>query len=139
MTADEAAVRAVLDSFWAGWEHLDADEVLATLVDDAALTFIGTDRDEYWHGHEAVRAPFRAMTEAFAEEHVEWWEGDPRIAVAGAVAWASGRLHTVVVLLDGTTVEDDVRTTFVLRRRDEGWRIVQAHVSVAPAAPVAAY
>ena len=139
MTADETAARAVIDRFWAGWEHLDAAEVLATLSNDDVLTFIGTDRDEYWHGHDAVEGPFRAMTQAFASERVEWWAGDPRIAVSGDIAWASGRLHTIVVLRDGARVEDDVRTTFILRRAIDGWRIVHAHVSVAPAAAVAAY
>jgi ketosteroid isomerase-like protein len=135
----EAAVRATLHRFWAGWERLDVDAVLATLLADESLTFIGTDAGEYWQGHQAVVGPFRAMASAFVEERVCWFPGDPRVEVSGDLAWASGRLRTVVVRLDGSPTEADVRTTYVLRRVGDGWRIAQAHVSVAPEAPVAAY
>lgn len=136
---DAAGAGAAIDAFWSGWERLDAGAVLGALVPDDTLVFIGTDADEYWHGYQAVVGPVRAMTAAFAEERVAWLPGDPGIEVLGDVAWASGRLHTTVIGLDGQAAEADVRATFVLRRADDGWRIAQAHISVAPPMPVAAY
>lgn len=136
---DVAAARAAIDAFWSGWERLEPDAVLDTLVPDDTLVFIGTDANEYWQGYRAVVGPFRAMTDAFAEERVVWRPGDPRIEVVGDVAWASGRLHTTVIGLDREAVETDVRATFVLRRADDEWRIAQAHISIAPSSPVAAY
>jgi ketosteroid isomerase-like protein len=134
-----SAVRDTLERFWAGWRSLNVDAILATLVRDETLTFIGTDAEEYWQGIDAVAEPFRAMTAAFAEEQVAWDPGDPRIDVAGDIAWASGRLHAAVVLRDGSPAESDLRTTYVLRRLGGQWQIALAHISVAPPAPVAAY
>lgn len=135
----EAGIRATLDEFWSGWERLDIEAVLATLIADNSLTFIGTDGDEYWQGYPAVVEPLHAMARAFAEERVAWFHGDPRVDIAGDVAWASGRLRTVVVFRDGSSAETDIRATLVVRRVDKTWRITQAHISVAPVAPVAVY
>jgi ketosteroid isomerase-like protein len=61
----------------------------------------------------------------------------PHIQVEGDLAWADARLDTSLTA-DGQRVEARMRTSWVLRRAAR-WEIVQAHFSVAPNAPVAAY
>ena len=133
---DDEAVMAVLDRFRTGWEALDADAVLACFARDAGIVVIGTDENEYWRGFDALVAPFRSMVGAFRDP-VYRWEAPPQIHVDGDVAWADGRLDTSLIS-DGQRLAVSMRTSWVLRR-GEDWEIVQAHFSVAPAAPVAAY
>lgn len=133
---DEGAVLAVLDRFRLGWEALDADAVLACFANDPQIVVIGTDEDEYWRGFDALVEPFRTMVGTFTNP-VYRWVAAPHIHVEGDVAWADGRLDTSLTA-DGERLSVGMRTSWVLRRTAR-WEIVQAHFSVAPAAPVAAY
>ncbi|MDP9468948.1 MAG: nuclear transport factor 2 family protein [Chloroflexota bacterium] len=134
--SDDAAVLAVLDRFRLGWEALDPEAVLGCFANDPEIVVIGTDEGEYWRGFDALVEPFRTMTGAFTDPVYRWVE-PPRIHVHGDVAWADGRLDTSVTSHD-QRLSVLMRTSWVLRRT-ASWEIVQAHFSVAPAAPVAAY
>jgi uncharacterized protein (TIGR02246 family) len=133
----EAEVAAVLERFRRGWEEHDIDAVLSCFAESDETVVIGTDADEYWRGYRSLVEPFRAMASAFEEARYRWSTG-PVIGVDGDHAWADGTLDTAVVA--GTQrVEARLRTTWLLRRRAEGWRVMQAHFSVAPAAAVVTY
>lgn len=134
--SDEDAVVAVLDQFRRGWEALDADAVLACFARDPQIVVIGTDEGEYWRGFDALVEPFRSMVGAFTDPVYDW-PSPPQIHVDGDIAWADGRLDTSLTA-DGERLAVSMRTSWVLRRGVR-WEIVQAHFSVAPAAPVAAY
>jgi len=136
VVSEEAGVLAVLDRFRMGWETLDAGVVLDCFAADPQLTVIGTDEDEYWRGFVALIKPFRSMVGTFTDPVYQWAE-PPHIQVAGDLAWADGRLDTSLTS-GGQRLAVQMRTSWVLRRRGR-WEIVQAHFSVAPNAPVAAY
>lgn len=134
-SADEVA--AVLERFRAGWEALDADAVLDCFADSEETVVIGTDADEYWRGSDSFAEPFRAMGAAFEEARYGWAQG-PVITVQGTLAWADGVLDTALTA-GGHRVEARLRTTWVLRAGPSGWKVAQAHFSVAPPAAVAPY
>lgn len=134
--SDSDAVLEVLERFRRGWETLDPDAVLACFAQDPQIVVIGTDAGEYWRGFDALVKPFRTMTDVFSDAVYRWVE-PPRIRVAGEVAWADARLDASLTS-NGQSLGVLMRTTWVLRRTAR-WEIVQAHFSVAPAAPVAAY
>jgi ketosteroid isomerase-like protein len=136
VVSDEDAVLAVLDQFRRGWETLDAEAVLDCFARDPGTVVIGTDEGEYWRGFDALVEPFRVMTGAFTDP-VYRWEGPPHIHVAGNIAWADGTLDTSLTA-GGQQLDVTMRTSWVLHRGTR-WEVVQAHFSVAPAAPVAAY
>lgn len=134
----EDEVRATVDRFWAGWEALDAAAVLGTIAPRPDTVIIGTDESEYWVGPETMVGPFEAMMSVFEEEHVRWEPGDPLIDIRDGIAWVVGRAR-VSVRAGGEGTDSTMRTTFVLERFDAGWRIVHAHFSVPPPAPVVGY
>ena len=134
--SDAAAVLSVLDRFRAGWEGLDAEAVLDCFAHDAKVVVIGTDAGEYWRGFDALVDPFRAMVGAFTEPVYRWID-PPHIEVLGEVAWADAPLEAALTADSGRMVVV-MRTSWVLRHR-ERWEVVQAHFSVAPPSPVAAY
>jgi ketosteroid isomerase-like protein len=134
-SADE--VLGVLERFRSGWESNDIGGVLGCFADTTETVVIGTDEGEYWRGHASLVAPFQAMGAAFKQAQYRWQES-PSITVAGDVAWADGVLDTALVA-SGVPTQVRMRTSFVLRRRPEGWRVVLGHFSVAAANQVAAY
>lgn len=138
MVVSRNGIRAAVDRFWAGWEALDADASLAAVADDPGVIFIGTDADEYWVGRDAMIRPFRAMVAAFDEERVRWADGDPVVEVRGDVGWVVGRA-SVSVRTGAEVVTSAMRATFILEHADGDWRIVHAHFSVPPAAPLVEY
>lgn len=134
--SDAGDVLAVLDRFRTGWEALDADAVLDCFARDPEVVVIGTDQDEVWRGYEALVEPFHVMVDAFTDLDYRW-AAPPHVVVHGEVAWADAVLATQLTAA-GERLAVTMRTSWVLRRADR-WQIVQAHFSVAPPAPVAAY
>jgi ketosteroid isomerase-like protein len=130
-------VRDVLERFRAGWEALDIPAVLDCFANDPNTVVIGTDANEYWRGFNALLGPFHAMGDAFGDAHYAWAQG-PAITMAGDLAWADGVLDTSMTA-DRAQIDVRLRTTWVLRLQPEGWKIMQAHFSVAPTSPVVAY
>lgn len=135
--SDDGDVRKVLERFRSGWETLDVETVLGCFEPSDATTVVGTDATEYWRGYESFTGPFRVMTDAFEAPRYAWALA-PRVEIAGETAWADGVLDTTLVTESGE-VRAELRSTWVLRRRQEGWKVVQAHFSVAPDTPVAEY
>ena len=131
---DAAAVLGVLEHVRAGWEQLDSEAVLACFEPMASTVVIGTDAPEYWIGYESFEDSFRAMGEAFSDAEYRWTDG-PSVAIQDGVAWSTGRLVGTFTSGDDRIVLD-MRTTHVLRRGEDGWRIVQGHYSLAAAEPV---
>lgn len=134
--SDTGDVLAVLDRFRTGWEALDADAILSCFAPDPEVVVIGTDRDEWWQGYDALVEPFHDMVGAFSDVEYRWDE-PPHVVVLGEVAWADAVLDTRLTAA-GERLSVTMRTSWVLRRTAR-WEVMQAHFSVPPLAPVAAY
>lgn len=134
VSADQQGVRDILEGIRVGWEAMDVEAVLSCFEEKAGTVVIGTDESEYWIGFEAFAEPFRQMTDAFTNAEYHWGSGEPIVELEGNVAWSTGRL--MATFLSGETpVELNMRTTHVLRKGADGWRIVQGHYSLAAAEP----
>jgi ketosteroid isomerase-like protein len=141
VVGDDAPARtevlAVLERFRLGWERLDPALVLSTVARRQDVVVYGTDAAERWVGYGALVEPFRAQAAAFSHAVYTWSDG-PRVWVRGEAAWACGELR-VRLMAGGREVEATMRSTFVLSREADDWRIVHAHFSVGAQAPVADY
>ena len=124
----------VLERVRDGWERMDGEAVLACFEPGPGTVVIGTDAPEYWIGFDAFAEPFRKMANTFSNAVYRWADG-PSVDMEDGVAWSTGRLIGVFES-EGQHVELDMRTTHVLRRGPDGWRIVQGHYSAAAAEPV---
>ena len=130
---DERDVLDVLERIRDGWERMDGRDVLGCFELDSRTAVIGTDESEYWIGYGAFKQPFLAMAGTFSEASYQWTDG-PSVDIDGDVAWSTGKLLGVFLSGDDR-IELDMRTTHVLRRGPDGWRIVQGHYSVAASEP----
>jgi ketosteroid isomerase-like protein len=54
---------------------------------------------------------------------------DRKVSIAGDVAYAYIRFWCRAVMTSGAAVDGQVRQTFILRKRDDGWAIVHYHES----------
>ena len=100
-----------------------AEAVDETLSTDDAVTFIGTDPNEFWRGHDTITRIWGEQLRelggfklkpgklvAFAEGDVGWFADDPTFELS------EGEVAT--------------RITGVLRRENGGWKLVQGHASI---------
>ena len=128
MTDEQAIdeVRAVLDEFAARYSAKDADGALAAMAGDD-IVLVGTGADEVRFGLAEARAQIeRDMSQA---DELDFRFDDLRINVVGDTAFAFAN-----VAFRGSAGEASfemaARMTAGLVHTDDGWRFVQAHLSV---------
>ncbi len=114
-----AVVRKIYDLLSAG----DAEAFDPLISSTEALTFIGTDPNE-WH---TDRASILELLRAQAGAGVKARPGDIQAFEEGDAGWAADR--GAFVLPDGSEVP--FRLTVAFLREDGQWHIIQAHASVA--------
>lgn len=114
---------AVVDAFHDALNSGDGDAAIAQMAPDVVIFEAGgaeMSRDEYAGGHLGGDMRFAAV--------VQREVADRQHAIAGDVAWVLTRTRTT-----GTMGEREIDSrgveTMVLRRTDEGWKIVHIHWS----------
>jgi len=85
---------------------------------------IGTDPEEWWAGYATITRVFKAQLEEAGGFQI--LADTPQAYCDGSIGWLAGQ--PTVKLPDGTEVP--VRLTAVLRREQNGWKIVQWHFSI---------
>lgn len=126
------AVHEVLERIRIGMEHLDMDMVLDCFDHGSEVVVVGTDLGEYWMGFEAFEEPFRRMGTAFSDATYWWDDGNPVVVARETWALASGSLNGRFSSESGE-VTLPMRTTHAFEKRADGWKILQAHYSLASA------
>ena len=126
-----AAVRGVLDRFAAAYAAKDVAGVLGCFAvgDDGVL--VGTGADEWRVGDAEVRAQTErdfGQGDALSIDY-----GDIHIDARDRVAWFAAQA-TIRASLSGEPFEATLRLTGVLTHQDDGWKIVQSHLSFPAAA-----
>lgn len=119
ITTDTDAVRAVLDQVYAAWAANDADAFAAQYLDDASVVMPRV----VHHSRDALRA---GMAAGFAGP----LKGSRGVDDAASIRFA-GPDTAIVVSTAGIVMageeslpgEREVHATWVLVRRDGGWRI----------------
>lgn len=122
----EATVRAALDSSARAWNAGDLEGFLAVYRRDSTTTYVGA--GGLVTGYEGIRGRYAPLFAPGAERDSLRFEDFTVREIADGVAVGTARwiLHR-----DGRTV-DAGPFTLVLRRFQEGWRIVHDHSSSDP-------
>ena len=124
-TADEAAIRAVLEDSYRAWAAGDADGMVAAYTDDASAIMPGALRD----GREVIRD---SMAVAFAGPLAGTSTFNRQLSVRFVGADAAIVLSESGILFPGQSevpLEGRVNCTWVLERQDGAWRIAAYHNS----------
>jgi hypothetical protein len=85
---------------------------------------IGSAPDAWSEGHESIVDRLTAVSREIAGTTIE--PGDVRAFQEGTVAWLADR--PVMTTPEGMRMS--ARVTAVFRREDDGWKIVQSHLSM---------
>jgi adenylate cyclase len=94
-------------------------------ADEAGVTFIGTDPDEWWTSYDEIMAVFETQLEEFASGEVTFSTGDIEAQSEGTVGWVACRPS--LRFADGSST--GLRWTAVLHLDHGIWRFVQWHLS----------
>jgi uncharacterized protein (TIGR02246 family) len=124
-TADEAAIRAVLEDSYRAWAAGDADGMVAAYTDDASAIMPGALRD----GREVIRD---SMAVAFAGPLAGTSTFNRQLSVRFVGADAAIVLSESGILFPGQSevpLEGRVNCTWVLQRQDGTWMIAAYHNS----------
>ena len=122
-----AEVRITLDSFFEAYGKGDLEEVMSYFLRDERLIGLGTGADERNLGWEEFRAQIgRDLSQSSSRQvSIDWFKA----AGQGEVAWAAteGQARAVTEAGEFTAT---LRSSFVLLRTAQGWKIVLSHGSV---------
>ena len=92
---------------------------------ESGVLAIGTDPNEWWAGHDTIVEAFRAQLQGSGMRMIE--PGDLNAFAEGSVGWAADQ--RTMRLASGKEIT--IRETFLFRREDGDWKLVQFHASVA--------
>lgn len=120
-----AEIKELMTRFYEAASKGDFEFVDGLLSRRAGVLWIGTDPDEWWESPEAVFKAWQAQTAELGGP-APITGGNVTAYQHGDVAWVSDR--PTFHLPDGRRLP--FRFTAVWVREPEGWRIVQAHISM---------
>jgi uncharacterized protein (TIGR02246 family) len=126
-SAEEAAIRAVIDAITKAVRAKDVEAMLAQCAPDI-VTFDMVPPLKH-QGSQAIRGLWARTLAAF-DPPLEYEVHDLDISVDGDVAFARCLNRFGGTKKDGRRVLNSLRSTFGLRKIDGQWKVVHEHVSV---------
>jgi ketosteroid isomerase-like protein len=102
----------------------DASSLLGTFSQVSGVIEIGSAPDAWTEGYEGISNRLTEVFRGLAGTSIE--PGDVKAFQEGTVAWLADR--PTLTTPEGMRVS--ARVTAVLRREDDGWKIVQSHFSM---------
>lgn len=103
----------------------DASSLLGTFSRVSGVIEIGSSPDAWSEGFESIINRLTAVSREIAGTSIE--PGNVKAFQEGTVAWLADR--PILTSPEGMRVS--ARVTAVFRREDDGWKIVQSHLSMA--------
>ena len=132
---DDGEGRAALAAVEAAWNAAAAQwsaDALTDVYTGDALFFGG--RPGHYVGAQAIHGYFASYEGVIASGHMRLVEQEVRMLAAGVVL-AQGFVEFAFVLDGARATRSRLRTTLIVVRQGDGWRIRQHHFSVAPETP----
>jgi uncharacterized protein (TIGR02246 family) len=124
-TADKEAIKNVLNSYKKAIEKLDTTGVVNLFVKDSKVFEQAKDEGTIGHYMEHHLGPelkeFKSFT--FSDYKVD-------VNVTGDYAYSTETyIYTIILAKDGKEIKSQGVATSVLKKTNEGWKIVQTHSS----------
>ena len=126
-TQTKADVLAGLRRYWEAYGRRDVHAVMAEVLPDEDVIYIGTGADEILTGAAAIRE--HIQRDWGQSDSVEMELSNERVSAEGDVAWVSADL-AVHVKTVGEAFTMRCRQPAVFVRREDRWLLAQGHLSV---------
>ena len=134
-----AQVRAVMDKFAEAWQAKDVAAATRLTVQDADMIWIGTDAAERWVGWKQLKSSCERQFAALEKLKLVPHDRVVKVSQGGDVAWVF-ELWDMDVVSGGQPAKiKDMRSTFVLEKRQGHWLLAQGHFSIGVAGQAVKY
>jgi uncharacterized protein (TIGR02246 family) len=125
-----AQVKAVMDQFGKAWQAKDMAALTQITAHDADMIWIGTDAAERWVGWEQLKSSLERQFAALEKLKLVPHDRVIKVSNGGDAAWVFVLWDMDVVSGGQTAKIKDMRSTFVLEKRQGHWLLVQGHFSI---------
>jgi uncharacterized protein (TIGR02246 family) len=129
---EQSAIKAVLDDYIRGIETEDIDLYGTLFVHDPQMVNFGTGAKERIVGWDALKKVIEDQNAALSGTRITQSDVTVNLSADGRSAWATC-LWDFRATMEGKAMQLPVRCSWVLEKRDGGWKIVHFHKSVGAA------
>ena len=129
LEAEKSAVKSVLDRYIASVEDADIELYAKNVAHDPDMVNFGTDASEHIVGWPALREAIEAQNAALSGTKITQRDVTINVSPEGRFAWATS-LWDFKATMGGQAIELPARCTWILEKREAGWKIVHFHKSV---------
>lgn len=133
--AENEAVATVLESYVIANETKDIELIKQVWADDSLIVVFGTESGERMVGWETIKATIEEQFATFEDTYIAMNDINIKMNNECNTAWFSSMINYNFTYNDQPISYEDLRFTGVLTKTDDGWHIVQSHISV-PAKPI---
>ena len=123
-------VMLVLDNFVKAHEDRDLELLLSCFSDKPDIVILGTDEDELWVDKVSMGEAQERAYETFKTINLSVRDKILKMCSTGDQAWFYMKVNWFVESNDKQFTFDGIRTTGVLEKENNKWRIVQIHTSM---------
>jgi uncharacterized protein (TIGR02246 family) len=138
-TSATADVEAVMNQVAKAYEAKDIATFTRITAHDPDMIWIGTDAAERWVGWEQLRASSETQFAALEKVKLTAHDRVVKVSHGGDAAWVSELWDMDVVSGGQPAKVKDIRSTFVLEKRQGHWLLVQGHISIGVAGQAVKY
>jgi hypothetical protein len=123
-------VLQVLDDFVRAHEERNLDLLLSCFSDKPDIVILGTDEDELWVDKVSMGQAQKRAYETFNTIKLSIRDKILKMCTTGDQAWFYMKVNWYVESEGEQFTFDGIRTTGVLEKENDDWRIVQIHTSM---------
>jgi len=130
LESERAKVMQVLDNFVLAHEDRNLELLLSCFSEKPDIMILGTDENELWVDKVSMGEAQKRAYETFNTVNLSVRDKILKMCSTGDLAWFYMKVNWFVESDDEQFTFDGIRTTGVLEKEDDGWKIVQIHTSM---------
>jgi len=127
---ERAAVMKVLDTFIKSHDDKSLEELMSCFSSKPDLILLGTDKNELWVDKVSMGKSQERAYKTFDKIQLSVRDKIVKMGPTGETAWFYLKVNWYVESKGKPTSFNGIRTTGVLEKEKDGWKIVQLHTSV---------
>lgn len=130
LVAERDNVIQVIDNYSMAHEERDLNLLMSCFSDDPDIIILGTDEDELWVDKMSMGESQKVAYETFDKISLSVRDRMVKMNNSGTEAWFYMKVNWYVESGGNEFSINGVRTTGVLEKQNDQWRIVQLHTSM---------
>ncbi len=130
LKAESKAVENVLEKYVIANEQKDFSIIEQIWAPDSDILLFGTDTDEKLMGWKNIQAAIKTQFSSISDTYISVSDQHIKINNTGNTAWFAEIMNYNFVYQGQARSYEGIRFTGVMEKRPDGWKIVQAHLSL---------